>query len=236
MNKDKWNYGGLNDKYNMQPGQIWTSGDGRIKLAVHDLRSKTGLLAFMTKADCVFIDPPWNLGNVNSFVTKADGAGGYVFDFNDFLRCVYAAIAQINPGVLYFEIGKEYLADVIFGLRKMFKRVTFFNSTYYHNAKNLCYIVRATNRKRGADIKPQLDGMDEENIIAWICENEKFDIIGDFCMGRGLVGKYAIANGRKCVGTELNPKRLAVLVDFCEKNGVPLKPVPDNAFSSNIPA
>lgn len=233
---EKWNYGGLNEKYDMQPDQIWTSGDGRMKLAVHDLRNlMMGLPTFMLRADCVFIDPPWNLGNVNSFVTKADGAGGYVSDFGDFLRCIFSAIGQIEPSVLYFEIGKEHLADVIFGLRKMFERITFFNSTYYRAAKNLCYVVRATNRKRGADIKPQLDGMDEESIIEWICKNETFDTIGDFCMGRGLVGKYALANGRKCVGTELNPKRLAVLIDYCEKHGCPMKPVPDNAFSCDVP-
>ncbi len=31
-------------------------------------------------------------------------------------------------------------------------------------------------------------------------------------MGRGLVGRYAAKAGRKAVGTELNPKRLAVLL------------------------
>lgn len=225
MNNDKWNYGGLNEKYDMQPDQVWKSDDGQMTLAVHDLRSREGLPSFMLSADCVFIDPPWNLGNVNSFVTKADGAGGYVFDFNDFLDKIFSAIAEIKPSVLYFEIGKEYLADVIFRLRKQFKRITFFNSMYYHKSTNFCYVVRATNRKRGEDIKPQLDGMDEEEIIGWICANERFETIGDFCMGRGLVGKYALANGRRCVGTELNPKRLSVLVDYCEKSGVPLKPI-----------
>jgi hypothetical protein len=36
-------------------------------------------------------------------------------------------------------------------------------------------------------------------------------------MGRGLVGKYAYLNKKSFAGTELNPKRLAVLVDFIKK-------------------
>jgi hypothetical protein len=36
-------------------------------------------------------------------------------------------------------------------------------------------------------------------------------------MGMGLVGKYAYLAGKSFVGTELNKKRLAVLVDFIAK-------------------
>ena len=36
-------------------------------------------------------------------------------------------------------------------------------------------------------------------------------------MGRGLVGKYSAMNDKKFVGTELNKKRLAVLVDYMKE-------------------
>ena len=55
--------------------------------------------------------------------------------------------------------------------------------------------------------------MDEENIIEWICENEEFECIGDLCMGKGLVGINAHKNGKRFVGTELNHKRLSVLLE-----------------------
>lgn len=61
------------------------------------------------------------------------------------------------------------------------------------------------------------EGMDEEDVIAWICENVDFNCIGDLCMGRGLVGKHAFNNNKPFVGTELNKKRLAVLVDYITK-------------------
>ena len=37
-------------------------------------------------------------------------------------------------------------------------------------------------------------------------------------MGQGLVGWYANQAGKRFVGTELNPKRLAVLVESIETN------------------
>ena len=39
-----------------------------------------------------------------------------------------------------------------------------------------------------------------------------YKIIGDLCMGRGLVGFYANKYNRPFVGIEFNKKRLAVLV------------------------
>ena len=60
----------------------------------------------------------------------------------------------------------------------------------------------------------ELEDRDEAEIIAWLCEHHAYDCIGDLCMGRGLVGKHAFLNGKRFVGIELNPKRLAVLVDF----------------------
>lgn len=80
---------------------------------------------------------------------------------------------------------------------------------YYHNKRNLCYVVRGSQKYK----KPALDGMDEEDIIEWVCSNEDYDVIGDLCMGRGLVGINANKNGRLFVGTELNHKRLSVLVE-----------------------
>lgn len=61
--------------------------------------------------------------------------------------------------------------------------------------------------------------MDEEDIIEWICKNEDYACIGDLCMGLGLVGLNAYRNGRKFVGTELNHKRLSVLLDSLANKG-----------------
>ena len=49
--------------------------------------------------------------------------------------------------------------------------------------------------------------------IMWVCKNEEYDCMGDLCIGQGLVGVNAYKNGKRFVGTELNHKRLAVLLD-----------------------
>lgn len=85
----------------------------------------------------------------------------------------------------------------------------FYNSTYYHNKNNLCYVVRGFQKRK----KLLLDGMDEEDIIQWICENEEYRCIADLCMGRGLVAVNAAKNGKMFVGTEMNHKRLSVALE-----------------------
>lgn len=199
-----WNYG---DKYitnPILPGQmaVWQNGS---TVAVNNIFDEVP--EYMKQADMVFVDPPWNLGNLNTFYTKA-GRNDYQLFFEPFYHRVFDYIREIKPKVAYVEIGKEYLADFIMEMRKIYKYVTFYNSSYYHNKKNKCYIIRGSNKAK----KPDLDYMDEEDIIKWICKNEDYECICDFCMGQGLVGKYAAEAGKKFVGGELNEKRLSVLL------------------------
>ena len=199
-----WDYGGAYLEHPINEGQIAVFDNGS-KVAVHDIFNP--LPDFMLEADLIFVDPPWNLGNLNSFYTKA-GRTDYKTDFIVFYKRLFECIAEINPKICYVEIGKEYLADFIFEMRKLYLSVTFYNSTYYHKKDNLCYIIRGSGKRQ----KLPLDYMDEEDIIGWICKNEDYNCIGDLCMGKGLVGVNAYKNKRKFVGTELNHKRLAVLL------------------------
>lgn len=200
----KWNYG---DAYLRCPvpegGYIFP--DGSI-IKPHDIFDP--LPDFMQQADLMFVDPPWNLGNLNTFYTKADKIN-YRKSFEGFYKRLFECIAEINSHTCYIEVGKQYLAEFIMELKKQYKHVTFYNSTYYHSTEKLCYVIRGSRRSK----KPKLDGMDEENIIEWVCANEKYECIGDLCMGTGLVGLNAFRNDKKFVGTELNHRRLSVLVE-----------------------
>lgn len=62
--------------------------------------------------------------------------------------------------------------------------------------------------------------MDEEKIIEWITQNINYKCIGDFCMGRGLVGYYSNKAGKPFVGIELNKKRLAILLDMINNSSM----------------
>ena len=211
MPSDRWEYGGAYQRHPVEGNRV-TFADGSI-IQPHNLFDP--LPEFMRSADLVFVDPPWNVGNINSFYTKA-GRDDYQESFLPFLDRLFFRIADVNPRVCYVEIGKEFLADVVIKMRALYRAVTFYNSTYFHKPDNLCYVVRGAAKRK----KRPLDGLDEETIIEWVCANEEFNCIGDLCMGRGLVGLNAYANGKRFVGTELNHKRLAVLVEKLHKKGL----------------
>lgn len=192
----------MNNEINNGEIAKWENGS---VVAVHDLFEP--LPRFMKEADIIFTDPPYNMALLNGFYTKAERTD-YPQSFDAFSKRLFECIREINPKICYLEIGKEYLADFIIEMRKQYKYVTFYNSMYYHNKKNKCYVVRGSHKAK----KPDLDYMDEEDIIKWVCENEDYECIGDICMGKGLVGRYAAGAGKKFVGGELNPKRLSVLL------------------------
>lgn len=209
----KWNYGGAYKRHPIEEGETAIFDNGSM-VKVHNIFDP--LPNIMLNADLIFVDPPWNLGNLNSFYTKADRKD-YQDNFKDFYIRLFECIQKINPHTCYIEVGKDYLAEFIMELKKQFKYIKFYNSTYYHNKDNLCYVIRASNKYRRK--KLPLDYMDEEDIIKWVCENEDYQCIGDLCMGQGLVGINAYQNGKRFVGTELNKKRLAVLIEEIVKLG-----------------
>lgn len=200
----KWNYGDAYKRHPIQEG-VAVFPDGS-KLKAHNIYDP--LPGFMFEADCIFVDPPWNVGNLNSFYTKAD-RDDYHKEFEPFYQRLFACLQGIQPKTCYIEVGKEYLAEFIIEMKKQFRQVTFYNSTYYHRPENFCYVIRGSSKRR----KLPLDNVDQKEIVKWICQNEEFSCIGDLCMGRGLLALSAHDAGRKFVGTELNHKRLSVTLE-----------------------
>jgi hypothetical protein len=200
----RWNYGGAHDRHPIGSKCVIFETGSIVK--AHDIFDP--LPEFMYQADLIFVDPPWNLGNLNSFYTKAD-RDDYKDGFRVFYKRLFECIGEIKPKTCYVEVGKEYLAEFIMEMKRRYRQVTFYNSMYYHKRENMCYVIRGSSRRK----KLPLDYMDEEDIIKWVCANEDYECIGDLCMGKGLVGIHAHANGKRFVGTELNHKRLAVLVE-----------------------
>lgn len=202
-----WEYGGLYKNYDMDK-EIHVGG-GILK--VHNIFDI--LPDFMSKADCIFCDPPCSKANINSFYTKADRTD-YQVDYTPFAIRFFECIDEIKPKTLFVELFKSNKAYFTAECKKRYKYTKIYETTYYHNKKNKCYIISCSNEPLR---DYPFEGMDEEDVIAWICENVDFNCIGDLCMGRGLVGKHAFNNNKPFVGTELNKKRLAVLVDYITK-------------------
>lgn len=207
-----WDYGGAYKTIDMD-SIIHLPHDSKVQVCDWTIEMPD----FMKEADTLLIDPPWNMGNVNSFYYKADKPHLTGFDFEMFSLSLFSRIDTIAPQFLFIEMGKEFLAWYITECQKRYRYVTFYNSTYYHKRDNKCYIIHATNQYKSRRYK-DLEDLDEADIIQWICTHHAYQCIGDLCMGTGLVGKHAYLNGKKFVGTELNKKRLAVLVDFIKSN------------------
>lgn len=190
---------------------IYTFPNSLSTVAVHDIFDP--LPDFMLQADTLFVDIPYNQSLLTNFsyrhgVTLAKTNTAM---FPDFTNRLFACVAEIAPKFAFIEVGKEALPEYAARLGKMYKYVTFYNSTYCRKQENKCYIIHATNeakRKRYA----ALEDLDEADIVAWLCENHEFTCIGDLCMGEGLVGKEAHKRGKMFVGTELNQDRLEKLV------------------------
>lgn len=195
-----WEYGGAYRRHDMR-GVI---GVGTGKVQVWDLFD--GVPEFMREADCVFVDPPCSMGNLRSFYTKADrpeARGTY----EEFVGALFRAIDEIGPRWLYVEAFASNLERIVAESRARYAEVSIDESSYYHRAANRCWIVRS-----GGAPGPVCK-LDEEDYIEWVCGKVGYGCIGDPCMGRGLVGWHAYRAGKRFVGTELNAKRLAVLVE-----------------------
>lgn len=204
----KWEYGGAYKAVNME-GIISLPNNSKLKVC--DLT--TEMPDFMKSADTLFIDPPCSQGNLKSFYTKSEKE--LPLKFSEFEENLFKRIAQVAPKYLFLEVFKSNKERFLERCKQMFDSVVIYDSFYYNSRKNKCWILQCTNEASNREY-PELQNIDEEKVIKWICENHKYTCIGDLCMGKGLVGRYAFQAGKQFVGTELNKKRLAVLVDHIQ--------------------
>lgn len=201
--EDVINYHDIYKKYDMA-GKIHI-GTGIVK--VHDIFDP--IPAFMKQADVIFSDPPCNDINLSTFYNKAE-LEKRTDDFADFRNRLFEVIEEINPKYLFLEVFKSNKEAFLGYCKEHYKNVKICNSWYYSNPDNKCYIIVASNEELP---NIDLDNIDEAKAIRKICKELEFECIADPCMGKGLVGYWANKHGKKFVGTELNYKRLACLID-----------------------
>jgi hypothetical protein len=205
----KWLYGDSWERFPIQPGQVWGLPDGSC-VAVHDIYRP---LPDWMRADLLFVDPPWNLGNLRSFYTKA-GRSDYPDDFYHFADVLFERVGETGAETAYIEIGNQAVDDWLDRLAARFEHIQHWPVTYYRK--------HPTNLIRGSNIAPisyDFAGIDEAKCISIIAQIEQYQAIADPCMGRGLVGLAAYRAGKRFFGTELNERRLAVLLDNLARNG-----------------
>lgn len=211
----KWKYGDAWERFPIEKGEIWGIPENGSKVAVHDIFDP--LPEFMLDADMLFVDPPWNRGNINSFYTKAGMADSHIADFGIFEQRLFECIRQVAPRICYLEVGFQAVDKWQHELERIYPYVQCWNTFYYRKHPN--HILRGGLVPQGYDYT----GMDEEKVIYQAAKIEDCSILGDLCMGRGLVGLAAWSAGKSFVGTELNKRRLANLLQRLAKKGAKVK-------------
>lgn len=211
-----WDYGGFSEKYDMS-GEIHI-GTGIVK--VHDIFNP--LPDFMKEADVIFCDPPYNKSALMGYYTKA-GLEEKPSDFESFFYRLIECIDIISPKLVCLEVGLKQTEMYIQGLKDIgYASIMKKDSYYYGNKNQKCNILFAVKgagtRADFPEVLWEMPFFDEEKVIDYLCKNLEYDCIADPCMGKGLVGYYSNKYGKKFVGTELNPKRLAVCCERVVKN------------------
>jgi hypothetical protein len=206
----KWMYGNAWERFPIEPGEVWGIPANGSQVAVHNIFDP--LPEFMSFANLLFIDPPWNLGNVNTFYTKA-GRSDYLRSFTDFANVLFQRLKEISARTTYLEIGKQNVLDFRHRLEEIYPDVQMWPVVYYR--KHPTWLLRGSR----SSISYDFTGIDEAQCISIISQIETYDVFGDLCMGRGLVGMAAHKAGKPFVGTELNKRRLACLLDLLTKAG-----------------
>ena len=184
-------------------------------LKVHDIFDD--LPIFMKNIDVLFTDLPYNQNLLTNFSNRQPISEKNTILFDDFIKRYFECVEEIKPEILFIEIGKEHLAEIIIECKKRFKYVTFYNNYYYNNKNNYCYIVHSTNNFKQSKFK-ELNNVDEENAIETICKQNNQKIVGDLCIGKGLVAYYSNKYKGRFLGTELNLDRLLIAKERVIKN------------------
>ena len=179
-------------------------GTGIVK--VHDIFQT--LPDFMKQADVILSDPPYNQSALSSFYTKAEIKEKK--RFADFFNRFFEIVDEINPKILILEIGVQQEPMYLEAITGRYSNIVVKNALYYNKEK--CLFIIASNDDIPEFLK-DMPELNEEKVIDLVCENLDYECICDPCMGTGLVGWYSNKYGKKFVGTELNKKRLALLVE-----------------------
>jgi hypothetical protein len=215
----KWLYGDAWERFPIKDGEVWLAG--KHKLAVADLTNLDNLDFFsQEKFDMSYIDPPWNTGNINSFYTKAGLSEKKAFEL--FINKLLALVRKHSPRLNYMEMGTQNLGFVKDLIASMNGKITNTWKIKYYQ-KNPCYLIRYTFSEP-TEITFDFTGIDDDYSprLAMQFEPNVSNVL-DLCTGRGLTGRTAHQMGKTFYGTELNKRRLACLIDFYSKQGLPVK-------------
>ncbi len=213
-----WRYGDAGDRWKVGTGDVWAAGNHILGCGDIEHGYAERLMAKFGAPDITYVDPPWSQGNAKSFYTKA----GLVYPETGFILFLQKLIdvVRVTKGPVYIEMGKQHVDDLqTIIINSGGKVLNVWGVTYYR--KYPSFLVRAVwgDHKYTPDVN--LTSMDDDDTpsAAITYDSAKSALVFDPCMGRGLTCRSAHQLGRRFVGLELHPRRLACAVDWLSEQG-----------------
>lgn len=201
------------DSLDVQPGDVWQVGEHILAAGDLERGDARRLLEFVGENPTLsYVDPPWNQGQATRFRHQGGAEGETKFRqlLGEVIEAVHYAShsALVEMGVREWPTLRQLIRDHggllcdVYGI------------TY--DRKNAAVLARASWTTSGQTSvrSPDLEGADDAvtpglAIAFW---TQPDDLVFDPCLGRGLTAIEADRIGRRCVGLELNPRRVAVAV------------------------
>jgi len=193
------------ERFPVEYGVPWVESKTNSVIQVYDF-TVDPVPSFMTRADLLYVDPPYNMSHVTGFAHKA-GNEPTTDSMDRFLNCLFAAAGVIAPSVFYCEMGKRHAPRVIERMEQAFPYVEEWPITY--NGKVEARLIRG-GTSPVPDSARSFSGVDDKDTPGLAIEIERPACVGDLCLGRGLTAVHAFKRGIPFVGTELARRRLAV--------------------------
>lgn len=212
----EWVYGDSGDRFPVERGDIVAVGDEHT-LACGDLEEDHGLTIAKEYGppQLAYVDLPYNEAVAKSYRTKA-GLDNSV-DYSSFLKAAAWTLSMTEREV-FVEVGTENADRVRQALESTGAEVPYiYNITYYDTEP--AALVHGSYSGRPDPI-PEMQGSDDEETpgIAIEERTEPGELVFDPCMGRGLTAESAQELGRRSLGLELHPRRLAVTIEKLVEN------------------
>lgn len=206
----------------IQVGDVWQVGPHMFGCG--DLEKGAGeeLLDLADFKGVTYVDPPWGSSVVYAFRKQA--AAGKGVPFSEFLTRLFRVALYRSP-VAFSELGLPARKTAEAVIQHAGLTADFFNVNYYFGRPSLLLRVFKNTGQTLPTIAiptPAESGeQDQFDIIDCVVRSTgPAPMVFDPCIGKGMIARYCHKTGRRAVGLELNPKRLAITLAWLQNNGV----------------
>lgn len=178
---------------------------------------RSALAKFGQPVHVVYSDPPWSAGNLGFWRTHA-GLPKKQHDWRQFIAAWADAVSACAPGSVYCEQSKADPDTVTEAMKAISLPHSGTWEVLYSSQKLVNIILRFSRHRWKGDPS----GLAGEPVAAHVFDNEPLckagNGVADPCTGKGMTLRQAHRCGMAFLGTELNPKRLQITLDWiCKK-------------------